>query len=278
MAEVAASSERAPAVALGRVAADVVGGRSRLGPIPVPAITVQRDAPSSTTDHDVQPALSDHELVETLKARGFAGPLYDRFRDDLARYAMSVLVGWMRSGYIFHLTTRRGLALHPTERDLDRLRRDADVSTEIASAVVAVALRRFRDEALVGGGWRQDRGASLTTYFVGACVPAFANEFRRYSAEARRIRAQDSAAVVVMPPEADQAADPANVAIGIMSVRNELAGLDPRTRAVVALRIDGYDLQEIAEILGETSVRAVEGVLYRWRTKERNRKGVSNHE
>jgi hypothetical protein len=32
--------------------------------------------------------------------------------------------------------------------------------------------------------------------------------------------------------------------------------------------MDGYRQEEITEMLGETSVRAVEGVLYRWRRKQ----------
>ncbi len=46
--------------------------------------------------------------------------------------------------------------------------------------------------------------------------------------------------------------------------------MGPRTRAIVALRMDGY-LKEIAEMLGETSTRAVEGVLYRWRVRQARR-------
>ena len=36
----------------------------------------------------------------------------------------------------------------------------------------------------------------------------------------------------------------------------------PSTRAVVALTADGYTQDEIVEMLGEASVRAVEGVLW----------------
>jgi DNA-directed RNA polymerase specialized sigma24 family protein len=53
-----------------------------------------------------------------------------------------------------------------------------------------------------------------------------------------------------------------------MRVREDLGRMDPRTRAIVALRMDGYRQEEIAEMLGETSVRAVEGVLYRWRVRQ----------
>jgi hypothetical protein len=34
---------------------------------------------------------------------------------------------------------------------------------ELADITVALALPKFRDQALIGGGWRADGGASLST-------------------------------------------------------------------------------------------------------------------
>jgi DNA-directed RNA polymerase specialized sigma24 family protein len=69
-------------------------------------------------------------------------------------------------------------------------------------------------------------------------------------------------------PSAAADGDPADLVAGTMRVQEDLARMDPRTRAIVALRMDGYRQEEIAEMLGETSVRAVEGVLYRWRVRQ----------
>lgn len=137
--------------------------------------------------------------------------------------------------------------------------------------VVAVALRRFREQALVGGGWRADGGASLTTYFMGACLAVFPNEFRKLRADRRRWRAQDVAGATITAANPDRTADPADEIAGAWRVRHELARLDARARAIVALRMDGYRQEEIAEMLGEASVRAVEGVLYRLRARELRR-------
>ncbi len=43
---------------------------------------------------------------------------------------------------------------------------------------VAKALPRFKEHALAGGGLRFEGGASLPTYFTGACLYIFPNEFR----------------------------------------------------------------------------------------------------
>jgi DNA-directed RNA polymerase specialized sigma24 family protein len=211
---------------------------------------------------------ADRKLVEVLAADGFAGPGFDRFRDELARYAVSVLSGWMYSGYVFQLAAGRGLVLRPTAAELDELHREPSLRQELAVMVVAVALRAFREHALVGGGWRADGGASLTTYFLGACLTVFPNEFRKYRSQRQRWQAQDDSGQKAAGSRAAATGDPADLVAGTMRVRADLARMDPRTRAIVALQMDGYRQEEIAEMLGEASVRAVEGVLYRLRVKQ----------
>ena len=210
---------------------------------------------------------ADQTLVEVLAAAGFAGPRFDRFRDELARYGVSVLSGWMCSGYVFQLAARRGFALRPTAAELNELHCDADLRQELAVMIVAVALPSFREHALVGGGWRADGGARLTTYFLGACLTAFPNEFRKHRS-ARQRRASEVTDEDAAASRTAASADPAELVVGTMHVREELARMDKRTRAMVALRMDGYRQDEIAEMLGESSVRAVEGVLYRWRVRQ----------
>ena len=61
--------------------------------------------------------------------------------------------------------------------------------------------------------------------------------------------------------------DPAVIAVGNIHVRDHLNGIDRRSGAIVALKLDGYSQEETVELLAERSVRAVEGVLYRWRTQ-----------
>ena len=124
---------------------------------------------------------------------GSPGPRFDQFRDELARYAVSVLSGWMYSGYVFQLAARRGFVLRPTAAELDEIHRDPRaLRQELAVMIVAVALLAFREHALVGGGWRANGGASLTTYFLGACLTAFPNEFRKHRSQRQRWQAQDA--------------------------------------------------------------------------------------
>lgn len=136
---------------------------------------------------------------------------------------------------------------------------------------VARALPVFRERALRQGEWRPGKGASLTTYFVGTCTYEFPNEYRRHQAQRRRWqRAQASLAATA---EASVAARSVDVdVLGNLRVAEHLSDIsDARTRAAVALRIDGYSLEEIRQLLNADSVRAIEGLLYRWRRKAQQR-------
>ncbi len=54
-------------------------------------------------------------------------PTYvSRTQHELAAYGMSVLRGWMHSGYVFKLAAGRGFAMYPTEAELEELFRDSD--------------------------------------------------------------------------------------------------------------------------------------------------------
>lgn len=210
--------------------------------------------------------MADAQLVRLLAEDGFAGPRYEMFENDLARYAIAVLRAWMYSGYIFKMVSSLGFGLNPHELDLERLAADSDLREELATMTVALALPRFRQRAFVEGGWTFAGGAGITTYFMGACLYDFPNEFRKHRAgEAAQRKA-------MMHPHFDDDVLPGVEAevVGREVLREAIRSIDPRKlreRAVVALTLDGYSQEEIRNILDEDSVRAVEGVLHRWRKK-----------
>lgn len=213
--------------------------------------------------------MSDQLVREVLERDGFQGARFERFRDELVRYGVSVLRGWMHSGYIFHLVAERGYGLHPHELELEGLATDSDLREDLATMTVARALPRFVRRALVEGGWTFEGGASITTYFMGACVFDFPNEFRRHRAAQERWRR----VMKLQPQLYEDPVAPLSVAgevLGNLEVLQHLGEIsDPRMRAAVALTLDGHSQEEIREILGATSTRAIEGVLYRWRMKHK---------
>ncbi|MFC1407490.1 MULTISPECIES: hypothetical protein [Streptacidiphilus] len=208
---------------------------------------------------------ADLGMVRLLAAEGFAGRRYEVFETELVRYAVAVLRAWMYSGSIFRLLAIRGFGLAPDDVELEALHRDSDLREELAMITVAEALPRFRQRALVEGGWTFEGGASITTYFMGACVYAFPNEFRRWRADNRR-QERAVARQRNLPVEVHPSVE--STVLGAEHVKDHLAAAkDDRTRAVVILTTEGYSQEEITELLDEVSARAIEGIVYRWRQR-----------
>ena len=213
---------------------------------------------------------ADQRLRDELATHNFSGPQYQQFERELVRYGTSVLRAWMYTGYVFKLASSRGYCLRPSEVELGALHRESDVREELANMTVAVALPKFRQRALIDGGWRPDGGASLSTYFTGACLAVFPNEFRRWRVQVEKWRRQDGRDPALLMPEANSVSDPAVVATGNIYVLDHLRNIDPRARKILVLTLKQYTQEEIAELFGEPSARAVEGVLYRWRTQQKD--------
>jgi len=225
--------------------------------------------PPALLQENLERRAGDRRLVEQLARDGFAGRRYELFENELAKYGVSVLRGWMATGTIFQRVARLGYRLHPTGRELEELYRDSEVRDELATMTVALALPRFREQALVGKGWRYEGGASITTYFMGATLYAFPNEFRKWRNQREGWRRQDYGDYTANGLRHQVANDDTDtLVLGDLRVAQDLARLKPRCRDIVMLTLQCYSQDEIAEILG-ISVRAVEGVLHRWRTHER---------
>ncbi|MEW1912340.1 hypothetical protein AB0442_28540 [Kitasatospora sp. NPDC085895] len=245
--------------------------RSDLGaPVPAEVFRAKESRPDRKArrlQESIDRRLADQRIVQLLAENGFEGSQYDRFVDELIRYGIAVLKAWMHSGYIFRLVAQRGYGLNPHELELEELHLNNDLREELATMTVARALPRFRQQALVEGGWRFEGGASITTYFMGACAYDFPNEFRRWRAsEERQSRALRREKAVYEDPI--RTLSVADEVLGQLRVMIDLEDIDdPRTRAAVAMVIDGYSQEEIREALDAKTVRAVEGLIYRWRTK-----------
>jgi hypothetical protein len=215
------------------------GAGPKLG-APVPLSEVLRGIAPAFADEtrrlqeNLERRAADQELRDELASCNFGGQRYQKFEDELARYGMSVLRGWMYSAYVFQLAAGRGFALHPSDHELEELHRDSDVREELATMTVAVALPRFREYALVRGGWRYEGGANLATYFMGCCLFVFPNEFRKRRVQTTRWQRQDRGDPAVTAPQADHIVDPAVLAVGNMRVCDDLGRADSRTRAIVA--------------------------------------------
>jgi len=174
---------------------------------------------------------------------------------------------WLRHGRIFRECAEIGRGVEPTPRERTRLLESPEDREDLATEVVGKAIIRFRDEALVGGGWQESRGASITTFFMNRVIREFPNQFRAWQKEGRRWVPWPTVAV---PPEL-WLSDPAEIVAQRDAVLSELRKLPAGQQEIVALHYDGHSNAQIAEMAGRT-VKAVERALERWRERQRQQK------
>jgi DNA-directed RNA polymerase specialized sigma24 family protein len=213
--------------------------------------------------------LADRDLVDQLAATGFTGPVFEVTVNEFAAYGVATLMAWMRTGEITRKCLSRGRPLPGAERVTATWSRDDRL--EIAVETTARALRYFVDEVLKPARWNYRRGATLRTYFVGACLLQFPNVYEVWVNEQKRWGAVD----LVEPGTEETAgqgrgdvawADPtAGDVIHRQHVREMLEGIrDPQSRKAAQMVMLGYEHAEAGAELGLTAA-AVGARLYRLR-------------
>ena len=212
----------------------------------------------------------DGEKLLRLSRAGFSGPEYEIFAGELAAYAYPIILSWLRRGAIWKQCADRGRPLRPTDIERETIEDNFDERLELALETVAEALKLFVDSVLKPGKWSPEGGASITTYFIGACLFSYPNVFRKWS-RARRNWQKGMVSAVRDCPEGRALGDltsydPAETVAGRMAALAVLRRMPDSTRHVAALVMDGLTFAETAEVLGITE-RAVEGRLYRYRQK-----------
>lgn len=241
----------------GTAATPIARGReeTRIGASPVGG--------NRRTDHQ-----ADAELVARLAAQGFTGPDHERLVDQLARYGLAVIGPWVKPGYILQRCATRRIRGLPTPIPVSWA---PDVLEDLVQDTVALAVIDFERNALRGGRWRPDGGAALSTYFIGTCLFAFAQVYRRrHDGWRRELSAQ--AAMRLFVGGDGVVPDIADAVVEHDTVTSLLAATtpDPKLRLIVFLHYAGYRAAEIAAVLDDgTSGRAVEGMLYRYRRQLR---------
>lgn len=116
--------------------------------------------------------LADAALRDELVAAGFTGPRYMLFETDATYYGLAVIIKWLATGEIYQ---RAAAVRRPVPRP--PLALSVDERLGLAGLVVAEGLKYFKQSALRDGQWRPERGASLKTFFIGACLLRFKAAF-----------------------------------------------------------------------------------------------------
>ncbi|GAB2740617.1 hypothetical protein [Amycolatopsis magusensis] len=216
--------------------------------------------------------LHDQRLRDALATDNFQGHGWDRFANDLAGYGLAVITAWIHTGHIFAECRRRNL----TVGSIPAL--DAHDCEELASDTVATAMIRFRDKALIGGKWNSAGGASLSTYFIGACVFAFHDRFAHWrNQHIRRRTTQELRPPSDAETEAAFRASPAYRApeptvITNMMIEAAFDRIDnSRLEFAIRLHTEGYSLAEIAELLTQAGHTTTPGAIRELLARQRHR-------
>lgn len=216
----------------------------------------------------------DADLVTWLALNSFAGPDYDRFAYELARYGYAVMVSWVRRGLIFGKCRDRGLG--GLQEPPPGAMTQPDVAEELANETVAKSLHYFRENVLMRGQWNPNRGASIKSYFIGQCLIRFPNIYRFWlrTETSTNVVLVDELAILDRPAGEGTVTDPADLAVIRQQIDTRLANLPERTRTIMVLTAAGWSQQEIADRLG-TTVKAVERTLNYYRPAAMTRKGIA---
>lgn len=259
-------------------------GSTRKAPAPPGILTDAQELPA---DQQLREELQvDQQIRDFLADKGFEGPEYDQWESELIAYALEIFMGWMKTGVIFKQLAKAGGGVSPTDTQRHALMTDKDERLSITGDVVAQALARFREHALLAGGWSAEGGATLKTYFVGGALRnEFPNKIRSWLRDHdSRSRGEPCApedlefvrskpdGTVVMGPE------------GIVMSRDEYdtlaKQLGPEVLWIFQCLSEGYGYAAIAEMEGRgrspAAVTEHVGRVRRQLRRERENKARSN--
>lgn len=223
--------------------------------------------------YDSQP--HDAELFEAFHAAGFRGMAWDRFVTRLIAHGLVVIDGLCRSGELFARTERRAWPVHPSAVERHLLATSQVHREELVLEVVMEGFRLFRQKGLVERGWSPAGGATLRTYFIGACLRCVPNAFRRWR------RQHTVHEVPVDTPDLVGAVDRAAIHVDTtahvddqLMLREELHLMPPDIRtAIVRTVLFGETYTNVALDLGVTA-RALEGRVRRHCERRRRQRGA----
>ncbi|WP_280445526.1 hypothetical protein [Nocardia brasiliensis] len=210
---------------------------------------------------------SDLELYLALAKFGFAGPAWDEvIAEPLTRHGAAVLTAWSRSGWIFKVLQDKDVRLTPPASDIERRRLAGDVGMqqELVRPAVAAALVKFQRELQSRSGWTPTGGLSMSAYFIGSCVFAFGNEFRKWRRRDRGLPSSGQQSISDLAnfefgdSWSSMFTDPEAAAVASGMIRDAFSPLAPEDRIIVLAKAWGYTAIEIVELYPDLTKKAVE--------------------
>jgi hypothetical protein len=220
---------------------------------------------SATDEPPLSRREADLAAVARVSHADFRGPVFDSFINDLYKYAWPVMLDAIRTGSI--VTIQTGLpprSIPPNERQL--LHDSSPEREDLALGSIARAVPKFIT-SLRNGRWDPAKGRSLRTFFIGACVYAFWQEYDLWRAQRRRqLAAIWRLASLDSEPcgPTDELEERRDCQEAVRLLLEKAAKKSPELEAILQCLLTGMTAAEAASQLGY-SERAVEGRLYQFR-------------
>ncbi|WP_146060424.1 RNA polymerase sigma factor [Amycolatopsis sp. CA-128772] len=209
----------------------------------------------------------DHELRDALLKQGFDSILWSRLVGELAEYGVAVITAWIRSGEIYSLSGKLCWHVHPLVPPPDD-----DERGSLAHDTVIDGIALFQRDGLLKGKWDPRSGASLTTYFVNACLLSFPNQCRK-TATARKYTPYP-----VDNTHFEEPAVPATdgAVLSWMDAWTAFGDLpNDEIKKAVLYRALGYNYVEIAELLTAAGDPITPGAVRARINRQQRRSGVA---
>jgi DNA-directed RNA polymerase specialized sigma24 family protein len=201
----------------------------------------------------------DEKLCRRLREEGVDGPTYEYLMEDLAATCLGIFGAWVRSNRIFEESRRVG---HGQIRKFALAREDQeDLVQQIFLDGHKVFVRAITDDR-----WDPAQRTLLSTYFVGACIGAFANIWRRHCTPRRHEIPVDPTDITSLHP---RSAPPDRSADALLGAHHP----NDTTKVIIFCRFKlDWTCAEIADRmdLSETSVRRIAREALDWLNNDNN--------
>jgi hypothetical protein len=219
--------------------------------------------PSTGIEHD-------RRWAAQLREWGPGSPQYVEYALKLRNYGIGTLTNQWNADQLRRLIRdKRGISLPPPLPSWDRR-----VVPSIIGFVVCAAVEPFLERAVLRGGWKPERGATIRVYFVGRCHFDFATQYRK-DHDADRKAAEhlqrepgriDLELDVVRFVQFTASPGPEPVTVDRAEIRQLLDEAPPKTREMIFLTAEGVPVARIADRL-QMSEAAVRSAISRFQKK-----------
>jgi hypothetical protein len=217
---------------------------------------------------------AERDLFELLIKHRVEGEVWQTVVTELSKYASRVLDQWILSRQIYAKLAAKGITLRAEPDQQELLALDWDRRQDIVNNTVVGALLNFQQKMRAGRGWDPCQGLKIRTYFINTCLYEFVRVFeadRRWRSVNRflPLECNDIAEIEELgfrsPWGARMGADPAEMVIEQMSIKEYLENLTPEDKTILWESANGRTHAEIADLFPSMTSKAIERRLSRIR-------------